>query len=210
MPIQHASDEMLRRMRRPERQRTIREKLARIREVVPDVAVRTTCVVGFPGETEADFQTLLAFLEEVQFDRAGAFAYSPQEGTRGAELPDDVPEVVKRDRLERLLEVQRQVTAERAERHVGRTVRAVVDRVEDAPARGRTIWQADDVDGVTYLESPVRLTPGALADVTIESVDEDGDFWARVVHVAAAAPPAPTARRRRQLPVALTIGSFGR
>jgi ribosomal protein S12 methylthiotransferase len=92
MPIQHGSDEVLRRMRRPERQRTLREKVARIREVVPDVAIRTTCVVGFPGETETDFETLLSFLEELQFDRAGAFAYSPQEGTRAAELTDDVPE----------------------------------------------------------------------------------------------------------------------
>src|SRR5918999_2082953 len=104
MPIQHGSDEMLRRMRRPERQGTLREKLARIREVVPHVAIRTTCVVGFPGETEADFETLLAFLEEVQFDRAGAFAYSPQQGTRAGDMRDDVPDTVKRERLEQVLE----------------------------------------------------------------------------------------------------------
>ena len=95
------------RMRRPERQTTIREKVARIREVVPDVAIRTTCIVGFPGETEEDFETLLAFLEEMQFDRVGAFTYSPQEGTRAAEMDDDVPDDVKRERLERLNELQR-------------------------------------------------------------------------------------------------------
>ena len=92
MPIQHASDAVLARMRRPERQRTIREKVARIRSVVPDVAIRTTCIVGFPGETDEDFETLLAFLEEMQFERVGAFTYSPQEGTRAAEMADDVPE----------------------------------------------------------------------------------------------------------------------
>src|SRR6478609_8101969 len=116
-------------MRRPERQRTIREKVRGIRDVVPDVAIRTTCIVGFPGETDEDFETLLAFLEEVQFDRVGAFTYSPQEGTRAAELEDDVPESVKRERLERLNELQRFITAERYESRVGQVVRALVDRV---------------------------------------------------------------------------------
>jgi ribosomal protein S12 methylthiotransferase len=209
MPIQHGSDDVLRRMRRPERQHTLREKIARIREVVPDVAIRTTCVVGFPGETEADFATLLAFLEETQFDRAGAFAYSPQEGTRAGAMADDVPDAVKRDRLERLLEVQRQVTADRAERHVGRTVRAIVDRVAaDGAVQGRTLWQADDIDGVTYVEGSGRVRPGTLADVTIRGVSDDGDFSASLARVTAA--PAPPARRARHLPIAATIGSFGR
>src|SRR3989441_7218210 len=84
MPIQHASDRMLERMRRPERQRTLRDKLGWLRGAIPDLALRTTCLVGFPGETEEDFRTLLGFLEEAQFDRLGAFAYSPQEGTRSA------------------------------------------------------------------------------------------------------------------------------
>src|SRR5581483_6130617 len=105
MPIQHASDAILARMRRPERQETIRNNVRRIREVVPDVAIRTTCIVGFPGETDRDFETLLAFLEEVQFERVGAFTYSPQEGTRAAQLDDDVPDDLKRERLERLNEV---------------------------------------------------------------------------------------------------------
>ncbi len=208
MPIQHGSDAVLHRMRRPERQRTLREKLARIREIVPDVAIRTTCVVGFPGETDADFETLLAFLEEVQFDRAGAFAYSPQEGTRAGAMPDDVPDAVKRERLERVLELQRQVTVDRAECHLGRTVRAVVDRAPgEGVVQGRTMWQADDVDGVTSIQGD-GLRPGMLADVTIESVTDDGDFSARLARVAVSAPV--NARRTRQLPVATTIGSFGR
>src|SRR2546430_13044869 len=106
-PIQHASDTVLKRMRRPERRATILDALALIRSTVPDVAVRTTCIVGFPGETEEDFTTLLAFLEEASFDRVGAFTYSRQEGTRAARLDDDVPTSVKRDRLERLNELQR-------------------------------------------------------------------------------------------------------
>src|SRR5204862_7009625 len=103
MPIQHASDRMLERMRRPERQRTLREKLAWLRGAIPDLAIRTTCLVGFPGETYADFHELLAFLEEAQFDRLGAFAFSPQEGTRAARYPDDAPDPVMRERLEELL-----------------------------------------------------------------------------------------------------------
>src|SRR2546423_1680558 len=118
-PIQHASDTVLKRMRRPERRATILEKLAKMRAAVPDAAVRTTCIVGFPGETDEDFETLLAFLEEAAFDRVGAFTYSPQEGTRAAELPDDVPDSVKRERLERLNEIQRLVTAECYEARIG-------------------------------------------------------------------------------------------
>jgi ribosomal protein S12 methylthiotransferase len=210
MPIQHGSDEVLHRMRRPERQRTLREKLARIREVVPDVAIRTTCVVGFPGETEADFETLLAFLEEMQFDRAGAFAYSPQDGTRAGEMVDDVPDGLKRERLDRVLELQRQITVDRAERQTGRTVRAIVDRVaEDGPVQGRTLWQADDVDGVTYVEGGDPLRPGTLADVTIRGVSDDGDFAASLARISVA--PAAPIRRTRRLPIAATtMGSFGR
>jgi ribosomal protein S12 methylthiotransferase len=207
MPIQHGSDEVLRRMRRPERQHTLREKIARIRDVVPDVAIRTTCVVGFPGETDEDFERLLAFLEETQFDRAGAFAYSPQEGTRAGSMRDDVSDNVKRERLERVLELQRQITVDRAERHIGRTVRAIVDRCgDDGPVQGRLVWQADDVDGVTYIDGQ-GLRPGMLAEIAIESVTDDGDFRARLTHVTAM-PAAP--QRRRHLPMATTIGSFGR
>ena len=100
MPMQHASDAVLERMRRPERQRTIREKVARFRDAVPGVAIRTTCIVGFPGETEDDVAQLLDFLREIAFERVGVFTYSPQEGTRAAQLADDVPESVKRERLE--------------------------------------------------------------------------------------------------------------
>jgi ribosomal protein S12 methylthiotransferase len=211
IPIQHASDAVLARMRRPEREHTIREKVDRVRETVPDVAIRTTCIVGFPGETEEDFATLLRFLEEVQFDRVGAFTYSAQEGTRAAAMEDDVPESVKRERLERLMELQRQVTAERFERHLGRTVPAIVDRVDAdcGTAQLRTIWQADDVDGVTHVEAPA-LQPGALVDVRLDEVVDDYDFAATLVRVTSA-PPAPVARGRA-LPVmaAATIGTYGR
>ena len=209
MPIQHASDTVLARMRRPERQRTIRERVERIRAVVPGVAIRTTCIVGFPGETDADFETLLAFLEEVQFDRVGAFTYSAQEGTRAAELPDDVPEAVKRQRLERLNEVQRLVTAERYESRLGATVRVLIDRVDEGTVQARTPWQADDIDGVTYVNGAEDLVPGMFVDARLDEVVDDYDFAASLVRVVPGR--AAPVRRVRALPVmGTTVGSYGR
>jgi ribosomal protein S12 methylthiotransferase len=207
MPIQHGSDAVLARMRRPERNATIGDRVARIRAVVPDVAIRTTCIVGFPGETDGDFAALLALLEEVQFDRVGAFTYSAQEGTRAAQMADDVPESLKQERLERLHELQRLITGDRYDTRVGRTVRAMVDRVhEDGAVQARTVWQADDIDGVTWLDG--AAAPGALLDVQIREVD-DYDFRASVTSVIST--PAPSTPRRA-LPVVATasMGSFGR
>ncbi|MBA3579336.1 MAG: 30S ribosomal protein S12 methylthiotransferase RimO [Gemmatimonadaceae bacterium] len=180
-PIQHASDAVLARMRRPERDRTIREKVARFRDAIPDVAMRTTCIVGFPGETDADFEHLLNFLEDVRFDRVGAFTYSAQEGTRAAELVDDVPEALKRERLERLTELQRSISAEKNEERVGRRAVALVDRFDPAAgsSRGRLQWQADDVDGVTWIDSAQR--PGSFVEVAITDVRDDYDYGATIV-----------------------------
>jgi ribosomal protein S12 methylthiotransferase len=183
IPIQHASDRMLERMRRPERRDTLRAKLAWLRDTIPDLAIRTTCLVGFPGETDEDFGQLLEFLEEAQFDRLGAFAYSPQEGTRGAAYPDDVPEGVKRDRLEEVLEVQRAISAERLGRFVGRDVSVLVDRVADPDDAagsthvGRVPWQADDVDGVTYLAQGGWARPGSFLAARV-TASGDYDFKA--------------------------------
>ncbi|HEU5183739.1 MAG TPA: 30S ribosomal protein S12 methylthiotransferase RimO [Gemmatimonadaceae bacterium] len=207
MPIQHASDAVLARMRRPERERTIREKVRRVRDAVPDVAIRTTCIVGFPGETEADFQRLLDFLEDIQFERVGAFTYSAQEGTRAYELADDVPDDVKRDRLERLIDLQRAVTSERYERLVGRRTRGIVDRRGDT-LEARAVWQADDIDGITRLEGDAA--PGSIVEMTITGVEDDYDFIA--TQHAVIAPPPVVSRARAGLPVLSlsSVGSFGR
>jgi ribosomal protein S12 methylthiotransferase len=212
MPIQHASDSVLARMRRPERQRTIRDRVKGIREVVPDVAIRTTCIVGFPGETPEDFETLLAFLEEIQFERVGAFTYSPQEGTRAAELTDDVADDVKAERLERLNELQRLVTGERYEARLGNVVRALVDRVEDdGGVQARTIWQADDIDGVTHVQGASGVAPGTLIDVRLDELVDDYDFAATLVRVVSGPNGGVQRPRARALPVvSSTMGSFGR
>jgi ribosomal protein S12 methylthiotransferase len=178
MPIQHASDRMLRLMRRPERRATIRQKVAWLRANVHDMAVRTTALVGFPTETEADFQELLDFVDEVRFDRLGAFAYSAQEGTRAAALEDDVPEETKRARLEALLELQRAVSAERLGRLSGREVEVLVDEPASSgePGRwvGRTCWQADDVDGCTYLRTEASLAAGRFVRArVVDTLDYD-------------------------------------
>jgi len=209
MPIQHGSDEVLKRMRRPERNRTIRDKVARIRDVVPDVAIRTTCIVGFPGETDADFQTLLALLEDVQFDRVGAFTYSPQEGTAAHALADDVPESLKQERLERLTELQSAVTADRFENRIGRSVDAIVDRVSDDVIEARTIWQAHDIDGITRVRrDEATCAAGDVLRVRVQSVEDDVDLTATVERVLSRAGAAP-APKRRALPM-ITIGSYGR
>ena len=210
MPMQHASDPVLKRMRRPERQATQRERIRRIRDVVPDVAIRTTCIVGFPGETDDDFQRLLDFLEETRFDRVGAFTYSAQEGTRAWSLADDVPDDVKRERLERLTELQRVITAERYETRIGTRARVLVDRLTDESGRAqaRTSWQADDVDGVTRVATDAA--PGDFVEVELTAVEDDYDFAATVVRVLdrQRTTPRPT-RIGRVLPVT-TAGSFGR
>jgi ribosomal protein S12 methylthiotransferase len=220
MPMQHGHDAVLARMRRPERARTIREKVAAYRSAVPDLAIRTTVIVGFPGETDDEFQALFDLLEELRLDRLGVFTYSPQEGTRGAEMHDDVPESLKRERQERLYELQRGITASQYERFLGRDARVLVQRV-DAEAgyvEARAPWQADDVDGVVHIETApehlVHLPSGSFLDVTIDDVVDDFDFAATFRAVAERPEgAAPAARSGRVLPVTFlptSVGSFGR
>jgi tRNA A37 methylthiotransferase MiaB len=173
MPIQHGCDSVLRRMRRPERQATIRERVGWLRSAVPELVLRTTVIVGFPGETEEEFETMLDLLEEIRFDHLGAFSYSREEGTPAAEMPGQVEEGVRRERLERVLDLQRSIALEKNETLVGRKVTALIDRVEeDGQAIGRTMGQALDVDGVTRIRGAAGLGPGQFAEVWITGADE--------------------------------------
>jgi ribosomal protein S12 methylthiotransferase len=185
IPIQHASDNVLKRMRRPERQGTIREKVSLLRTAIPDIAIRTTVVLGFPGETDADFRVLCDFVEELEFERVGTFTYSEQEGTLAAEYEDDVPQPVKSARQEELSEIQRIITEDRLGRFVGRETDALVDGPNDVPDGvykhlGRVQWQADDVDGVTFLSHGETTKPGEFCRVLIED-NRDYDFYAKVL-----------------------------
>lgn len=177
LPIQHGSDRILKAMRRPERRHTILERVAWLRESVPDITLRTTVIVGFPGEEDEDFASLLDLLEEVRFDRVGAFPYSVEEGTRAADMTGHVPEAVKRERLEGVLDLQRGVSLERNLERIGTRARALVDGpTTDDPNYAwiaRTESQALDVDGVTYLTGDVaRLHPGMMVDVEIQDAME--------------------------------------
>ncbi len=182
IPIQHAADAMLERMRRPERRDTIRDKVSWLRSRIPDITIRTTTIVGFPGETDDDFRILCDFAEEIEFERLGVFTYSEQEGTRAARYEDDVPEEVKRARQEELLEIQRVISQERLGRYVGRETTLLVDRIADpdeegATHVGRVPWQADDVDGVTHVSRGGWARPGDFISVTLDD-NVDYDFHA--------------------------------
>jgi ribosomal protein S12 methylthiotransferase len=211
IPMQHAADSVLARMRRPERKARQRDKLRRIRDAIPDVAIRTTVIVGFPGETDAEFEELLEFLEEAQLERAGVFAYSAQEGTRAYQLPDDVPDEVKRERYERVSELQRLITLDRYEGRMGKTVRALVDRARTptSPAQARTEAQADDIDGVTWLNTDAP--PGTMLEVRLDAVVDDCDFVATVMREMETPPreDAPI-QRHAALPILSTAGAYGR
>jgi ribosomal protein S12 methylthiotransferase len=211
IPMQHAADSVLTRMRRPERKARQRKTLRALRERIPDVAIRTTVIVGFPGETEAEFQELLDFLDEAQLERVGAFTYSAQEGTAAYDLADDVPEAEKRHRLERVQELQRLVTAERYESWIGREVTALVDRAADSSgvAQARLAAQGDDIDGVTWITTDAPA--GTLLEVRLDEVVDDFDFRATALRTIDAPAARPLQRVGRILPVAAgSVGSFGR
>ncbi len=209
-PIQHASDAVLQRMRRPERIKSIREKVALARSVIPDVAIRTTCIVGFPGETNHDFQILMELLEEVRFDGVGCFTYSPQEGTHAWGMEDDVPDEIKRDRQEQVNELQRALSAEKCISLVGTEVTALVDSREGEGSEARAWWQAHEIDGVLYLDR--ALPAGTLVRARITALENDYDMNAAVVDVLSSSsmPPA-SAPKSRHLPLALaSTGAYGR
>jgi ribosomal protein S12 methylthiotransferase len=191
MPIQHASARVLERMRRPERAERLREKIAWLRSEIPELTLRTTVLVGFPGEGEEDFEELLEFIAEIQFDHLGAFAYSPQKGTPGAELADHVPEPVKLERLARVNETQRSIVAGRNLERVGRWAEVLVDSVGGAEIIGRVCGQAYEIDGVTYLRAPqLSVAPGDLLLTKVTGAD-DADLWADAESLVRSAPRPP-------------------
>jgi ribosomal protein S12 methylthiotransferase len=211
MPIQHAADDMLRAMRRPERRDTIRSRVQLAREVIPDVAIRTTCIVGFPGETEDHVRALLDFLEEMRFDGVGCFAYSAQDGTRAALLADDVPESEKRERLERVTELQRGLAAERNEMRAGSEITVMVDSqdLENGACEARAWWQAHDIDGVVLLGG--NAGPGAIATARVTGISSDYDLTADLLRVVDEPAPRGAASRRRGLPLmGASTGAYGR
>jgi ribosomal protein S12 methylthiotransferase len=173
MPIQHADDAVLRAMRRGVTRRRMAEIVASLREAIPGATLRTTVLVGFPGETEAAFQTLLAFLEEARFDRVGSFVYSAEEGTPAAALPDPVPGEIAEERARLVQEAQDRLAWERQASLLGSVHEVLIDGPSQDPAfawEGRTAAQAPEIDGVVYLRDR-NLTPGLRAPVKVVEVD---------------------------------------
>ena len=172
IPFQHASPHVLKAMRRPANQEKTLERLARWRSICPELAVRSTFVVGFPGETEADFAYLLQWLEEAQLDRVGAFAYENVQGASARDLPDHVPEDVKQDRRRRFMAAAARISRSKLRAKVGRRIQVLVDEVRaDGVAVARSAADAPEIDGKVFVRGAARLKPGEFAEATIERAD---------------------------------------
>ena len=181
IPLQHASPRILKAMRRPgNRERTL-ERIRRWRERCPDLAIRSTFIVGFPGETEADFEELLAFIEEADINRAGCFAYSPVEGAAANSLPDQIPEDVKQERLQRFMAAQEAVSARLLAEKIGSVLPVLIDEVDadTLAATGRTPYDAPEIDGVVHISDIDGAKPGDIVHVEIEDSDAH-DLYGRV------------------------------
>ncbi|MGB1257649.1 MAG: 30S ribosomal protein S12 methylthiotransferase RimO [Thiolinea sp.] len=179
IPFQHASPAVLKNMRRPAHSEKVLHRLQKWREQCPDIAVRSTFIVGFPGETEADFEMLLDFLQEAQLDRVGAFKYSPVEGAAANELPGAVDEAIKDERLERFMEVQAEISARKLSGMIGRELMILVDEAGDGQSIGRSYRDAPEIDGEVLVEG-AELPVGEFAQVKVTHADEH-DLWAEVV-----------------------------
>jgi ribosomal protein S12 methylthiotransferase len=181
IPFQHASPKVLRSMKRPANEAKVLERLKNWRAVVPDMAVRSSFVVGFPGETEEDFHYLLNWLEEAQLDRVGAFKFEPVSGAAANALADPVPEEVKQERYERIMELSARISAEKLAAKVGRDIDVLIDAVDGAGATGRSKADAPEIDGEVHLRDAGHLAPGDIVRVTVEDSDEHDLFGVPLV-----------------------------
>ncbi|MCB1679731.1 MAG: 30S ribosomal protein S12 methylthiotransferase RimO [Halioglobus sp.] len=177
VPLQHGSPDVLRRMRRPAAAEKALERIHHWREVCPDITLRSTFIVGFPGETERDFALLLDFLREAQLDRVGCFQYSPVRGAGANDLPDPVPEVLKQERWERFMALQQEISAARLQAKIGRTIEILIDEADAQGAVGRSAADAPEIDGRVFLDGVGGLQPGDLVEAQVTGADEY-DLWA--------------------------------
>ncbi|SFU40195.1 30S ribosomal protein S12 methylthiotransferase RimO [Nitrosospira multiformis] len=180
VPFQHASPRILKAMKRPANSEDNLSRIRRWREVCPDITLRSTFIVGFPGETEAEFEQLLEFLEEAQLDRVGCFAYSPVEGAAANTLPDPVPEEVKEERRARFMATQEKISAERLTRKIGKRVIVLIDDVNKNKAIARSTADAPEIDGLVYINKAKNVKPGDFIEVEVTRSDAH-DLYARQV-----------------------------
>lgn len=174
LPVQHANDEILRRMGRKTDRQKLEAIVARLRQEIPDIALRTTLITGFPGETREQHEELMEFVDEMEFDRLGVFTYSPEEDTPAADMPDQIPEEVKEERQAELMELQQEIAFEQAETVVGREMLVMIEgKVTDENAYvGRTYKDAPGVDGLIFIHAEEELMSGAFARVKVTGASE--------------------------------------
>jgi len=180
IPFQHANSRILKAMKRPAAAENNLERIRAWRSICPDLTIRSTFIVGFPGETEQDFEELLQFLTEAQMDRVGCFAYSPVKGAAANDLPGSVPEQIKQQRLERFMAHQAAISAQRLQQRVGRTEIVLIDEVVEEGAVARSKSDAPEIDGQVFIDGATHLTVGEFATVEIEEADEY-DVWGKLV-----------------------------
>ncbi|HEX9803406.1 MAG TPA: 30S ribosomal protein S12 methylthiotransferase RimO [Gammaproteobacteria bacterium] len=172
VPLQHASPDILKAMRRPGDVENVLRRIDKWREMIPEIALRSTFIVGFPGETDEDFEQLLAFMREARLDRAGAFTYSAIEGAAANRLAGQIPEELKQERLERFMAVQSAISADKLQERVGCSYTVLVDEVYEGQAIGRSYAEAPEIDGVVVIENGGALETGDAVDVVITAADE--------------------------------------
>ena len=176
MPLQHGAQSVLQRMKRPAATEKTLDRIARWRDLCPDLTIRSTFIVGYPGETEAEFETLLQFIETAQLDRVGCFQYSAVKGAAANDLPDPVPEEIKADRWEQFMALQQSISTKKLQRKVGTTQQILIDSVSDEGSTGRTQADAPEIDGVVHLPEVTEFQPGELVEAEITGADEY-DLW---------------------------------
>jgi ribosomal protein S12 methylthiotransferase len=179
IPFQHASPAVLKAMRRPAHQEKTAERIAKWRSVCPDLAVRSTFIVGFPGETEEDFSFLLEWLREAKLNRVGCFKYEAVSGAKANELAGAVPQEVKEERWHRFMAAQQEISQEILAGRVGTTIDVIIDEVDEDGALGRSKWDAPEIDGSVFLNGEQNLKPGDIVKVHVDSAD-DYDLWGTV------------------------------
>ncbi len=179
IPFQHANERILKLMKRPASSENVLKRIQQWRSICPDITLRSTFIVGFPGETEAEFEELLEFIEEAQLDRVGAFKYSPVEGAAANELPDHIDPDEQEDRLARLMYLQEEISAEKLSKKVGKTMQVLVDDVDEQGSVARSAADAPEIDGLVYIDG-VELEVGEFVTVRITASDEH-DLWGELV-----------------------------
>ena len=180
IPFQHASPRILKAMKRPAASENTLQRIRRWREICPELTLRSTFIVGFPGETEDDFEQLLDFLDQAQLDRVGCFTYSPVEGAKANQLPGHVDEDTKQERLQRFMERQAAISTQKLQQKIGTEQLVLVDAVSDAGAIARSTADAPEIDGLVYIEEQAELVPGEFIKVHIDNTDEH-DMWGSII-----------------------------